>query len=1330
MNIIPMHRAILLHLFVIVFLSLFLSPPALYSAYKDDCPSNQIVTPDQEKQYFDGNREITSKVCLGPGTYHYKFVNIYNGGKLIFPDATVDFWAKSILVENGGSLIAGSPGEPVGTTDIKNTVTIHLYGDENDNDGGITCKTDPITCGVSADLWENGDKKENPLVNGKTDYFYKYKKLPADNDLNDKAYFGRKVLAVSYGGILQMFGKKGAVSNDVDPQNPGGKSWVRLNATINQGEIKLRLDKVVDWQKDDKVVVTTTDYLPSHSEQRTIDIIQSDDTHSDIFMLETKGVSFPHVGQKYSLSAHNIPDRLKDSGFKFKEVETRAAVALLTRNIRIVSEKCGAYDALQCKGMPEEEGTYFGGHTILRQGFKQYQVQGVEFRQLGQGGRMAHAPINFHLTREVPDKTFVRDCSINESMAHWIELRGTQNVTLERNVGYNSIGHGYYLSDGTEANNVLRANIGIHSRAAVDSGQNPRKVPGVMAMTSNENPPPGAQLQQYESDYMHPSVFQIMNAYNIFEYNMAVGAGTCGACYWIVPSRISGLSSDMKWSGYAGIQYPGVKNDQPYGRAPLKSFKGNFCSTAQYSLITVGDTATCNGVILDFKDGNKIYKLQPIPNKFAQDYYDQKPTLYPDTSNFANYTPALCDGKECDKSVCLQGNTDNCPVTVIDSYTSSFHWAQQNFAAIWLRNNWFLVTDSALTDVLNGGLTMVSGGSYDQVINGYWALTRNSVFIGNTQSWDPAQQNPGNAYASPAGPFNTYPNGLTCLTSPDRGYCLSKAEGISMPIDKFGVSQRLYNIYDGPTYQENNAYLQIKKLPVNNCGNGNCKSQYMYGSGYRAESIPKAKEGPYKGQCILPNAAIGWKQPNGFYYPPAFHSRNLYFDKVDLRHYVIVPLFKPGTADVYEPWVSRDYCYYPGIKSELFAKDFTDVDRQTELNDDDGSISGLAGAKTLPYSDFEGTISVNKEKFYLAPNITLECSSDQTCFQAPFDYVTAVVYPNQFKPGAGDDYCKENAWCNDCQQRNCYGVPIYRQYYTAEEENGGKKKDVGQSMRMMGAGIWQRSTMVANLGKYYIDTAVSSKTQIKKTPLYGDTTKIFHNLNVFEKNNSYNFFLLYAKPSTRITFQIYVGKDSKFTTADNVSMVRVGTKVTDGKDEVVVLQGSKLNFTPVKNENKPFWPTNWIREYKSDSGILEVTMDMGFSRAKDDNTRALADDFGNKAKKEICKPKSFCRWDDTAQQCCAANDLAKCDSSVCGWSNKALDCPSGGCLGFQVKFPDKFVADDDTGGANRPDTEPYPVKDWNVGWKYADQKFNGDLNSCIYSDTNKPEPVTPDLWKE
>lgn len=1356
-------------------------------SYSSVCTPDNTWTPEKAKSKFGQPLEITDTVCLdrdpgdgtAKGTFYFTFVNIYGKdgkeGKLIFKDASIDFWAKSILVENGGSLIAGSPEDPIGKADIKNMLTIHLYGDEKDSDGGITCKTDKITCGVPSapekNIWEKGADVEYLLDNGVKDYFYKYSKLPTDDDLGDKAYFGRKALALSYGGVIRLFGKRGA---KIDPSN-AGESWVRLAQTVNPGEMTIKVDRPVDWMVNDWIVVTTTDYLPGHSEKIKIDDLDSTKmmlTIDKIVDGKNVDIEYPHNGSNFSLA--DVPKRLRDKGFKLNEVENRAAVALLTRNIQIVSEKCGNYNVKECQGMPEEPGTYFGGHTIIRQGFKQYQVQGVEFRQLGQGGRMAHAPINFHLIRQAPKDTFVRDCSINESMTHWIELRGTQNVLLERNVGYNSIGHGYFLSDGTETNNILKGNIGIHARAAVNSVQNPRQVPGIISMTANDphvradpntlHPAYAAEIQAYRSDAGHPAVFHITNAYNTFEDNMAAGAGTCGACYWIVPSKISGLSlqANMKWKGYAGIQA-----NTP-GTAPLKSFKGNFCSTAQHSLMTIGGTGVCEGLSDDPKA--KSYLLAPFPNPFTKTYVDQD--LYPRTSNATTLQSAVCDDAsgDCSGVTCVKGQTGNCAVNVIESYTSSFHWAQTNFAAIWLRTNWFLMTDSVLTDALHGGLTMVSGGSYDQVINGYWALTRNSVFIGNTQPWDTSKTPPGNPYTTPAGPFHRYAGGLACegdqKEDPEnedpkkRGACkdgvpasacVSKEQGINIPSDTFAVYQRLYSIYDGPVLQENNAYLQIKKTPVDKCGfkGGGCSSNYMYGQCGRGQGIPRAVEpspGIEKGKCILPNAAIGWKQPNGFYYPPAFHSQNLYFKNVDIRHYIIVPLFEPGTTNVYEDWVTRDYCYYPGNRSALFASDFTDVDRQTELNDDDGSLSGLTGTDP-PNPEFAGSISVNKDKFYLTPSLTMECASEQTCFQAPHDYVTAVVYPGQFTPdpptsgpvipychpchpdpviAAKDPYCQDNLkhdnnWCNDCQQRNCYGVPIYRQHYTSSEEKEGKKIDAGQSMRMMGAGIWQRSTMVANLGKYYIDTAISKKTQIEKTPLFGDASKVTHNLNVFEPNKSYNIFLLYAKPATRITFQLYVGKDPKFS-ADSLRMVRAGTKVKDGDENIVILKGAKLDFTPAD-----FWPTNWQRKYQSDTGILEVTMDMGFDKATDVQTRQLADDFQDKAKQEVCKPQSFCRWDDKVKKCCRADDKAGCEDSICGWTSKTLECPAGGCLGFRVTLPGSFRADDDTGGKFRPPTEPFPASQ-TVKWGLAGPSLSGDPESCVYKD--QPPPIPDDLWKK
>jgi hypothetical protein len=92
-------------------------------------------------------------------------------------------------------------------------------------------------------------------------------------------------------------------------------------------------------------------------------------------------------------------------------------------------------------------GCYFGGHTIARHGFQTYEVQGVEFYQLGQGGEIGHYPVHFHLARKTtgivstpPHNDFVKDSSIWDSTTRWIVVHGTQDVTLARNVGYESIG--------------------------------------------------------------------------------------------------------------------------------------------------------------------------------------------------------------------------------------------------------------------------------------------------------------------------------------------------------------------------------------------------------------------------------------------------------------------------------------------------------------------------------------------------------------------------------------------------------------------------------------------------------------------------------------------------------------------------------------------------------------------------------------------------------------------------------------------------------------------------------------------------------------------------
>ena len=81
-------------------------------------------------------------------------------------------------------------------------------------------------------------------------------------------------------------------------------------------------------------------------------------------------------------------------------------MALLTRSIRILSAGDTAGADLRggeqgrqanCQNGAAVPNCYsFGAHTVFRQGFKQVQIQGVEFVNMGQGGKMGHYPLHFH----------------------------------------------------------------------------------------------------------------------------------------------------------------------------------------------------------------------------------------------------------------------------------------------------------------------------------------------------------------------------------------------------------------------------------------------------------------------------------------------------------------------------------------------------------------------------------------------------------------------------------------------------------------------------------------------------------------------------------------------------------------------------------------------------------------------------------------------------------------------------------------------------------------------------------------------------------------------
>src|SRR5262249_31381317 len=74
-------------------------------------------------------------------------------------------------------------------------------------------------------------------------------------------------------------------------------------------------------------------------------------------------------------------------------------------------------------------------------------------------------------------------------------------------------------------------------------------------------------------------------------------------------------------------------------------------------------------------------------------------------------------------------------------------------------------------------------------------------------------------------------------------------------------------------------------------------------------------------------------------------------------------------------------------------------------------------------------------------------------------------------------------------------------------------------VRMSGQKTFQRSTLTANHGTYYIDTTVSASIQNSEN----FTKQSPRSVNVFKKDQTYYVFFLYAKTATKQTYQIFVG---------------------------------------------------------------------------------------------------------------------------------------------------------------------------------------------------------------
>ena len=288
---------------------------------------------------------------------------------------------------------------------------------------------------------------------------------PAENIMG----MGSKFLGAMNGGIVQFQGARRT-------------NWTRLSASANKNVSQINLQGPIDWRVGEKIVLASTDYRPEHAEEATIKAISGNQ------VTLVAPLKYSHWCQQQNYTA---TISMTECG----------EVGLLNRNI-VVQGDVGSIT------------NGFGGHIMVMQGGIA-KLGGVELYRMGQKGTVGRYPMHWHMVGNAPGQ-FLADSSIHHAYNRFFSIHGTHQVQILRNVGYETIGHGFYLEDGIEQNNALVGNLGLSVHDAKDG-------------------------KPTASDRA-ASVYWISNPKNIIRSNVAAGAENTG--FWLgFPEHPIGLSA-------------------------------------------------------------------------------------------------------------------------------------------------------------------------------------------------------------------------------------------------------------------------------------------------------------------------------------------------------------------------------------------------------------------------------------------------------------------------------------------------------------------------------------------------------------------------------------------------------------------------------------------------------------------------------------------------------------------------------------------------------------------------------------------------------------------
>ena len=271
-------------------------------------------------------------------------------------------------------------------------------------------------------------------------------------------------------------------------------AWTKLASTANAGSTSIQVVNAAGWRVGDEIVLASTDFDPRQAERRTISAIRGNTITLD------KKLDYMHFGK-----------------ITF-DVDERGEVGLLTRNITLQASADAA------------EAPFYGGHVMAMGASKMF-VEGVEFNRMGQNLTLARYPIHWHLVGDAKGQ-YIRNAAIHDTYNRCVTVHGTNNLQVENNVTFNTVGHCFFLEDGIETGNQYIRNLAIQTKCHTSKPCDPTNLAPFGATSDGLN---FKTTGQDSKDALIPSdntvsSFWITNPENTYRDNVAAGSDATG--FW------------------------------------------------------------------------------------------------------------------------------------------------------------------------------------------------------------------------------------------------------------------------------------------------------------------------------------------------------------------------------------------------------------------------------------------------------------------------------------------------------------------------------------------------------------------------------------------------------------------------------------------------------------------------------------------------------------------------------------------------------------------------------------------------------------------------------